>query len=265
MDISVLKSMKVIRDAAMALQGAEVAPLVAAAVEVANAYEESLSQHAIVSVGSAALSADEIAAKVVERLDILAVQRVKVALPDGVPPVPWRTADFGLVLDAADTCVLSEDDIGINLSPIDRHNTVRAIVEAVNAYYGCPQQPSPAEAATANSETQLPDTAGYPVLDYDAVEIPESEVESLKEAVRCDGVKNVSAAIDASISVATCREQRLAIAMRAVKCGLAICWLDQGLQDQPMQPAFTEVMKRVSEVVQAAVKVDEAGQSPSAA
>lgn len=172
MDISVVKSMKVIRDAAMVAQDAPMAPLVAAAVEVANAYEESLSQQAIVSVGSAALSADEIAAKVVERFTVVGASMVKRPLPHGVPPVPWRTADFGLVLDAADTCVLSEDDIGINLSPVERHNAACSIVEAVNAYYGGPQQPSPAEAATANSETQLPDTAGYPVPDYDAVEIP---------------------------------------------------------------------------------------------
>lgn len=172
MDISVVKSMKVIRDAAMSPLGAGSATLIAAAVEVANAYEESLSQQAIVSVGSAALSADDIARKVVERFTVVGASMVKRPLPHGVPPVPWRTADFGLVLDAADTCVLSEDDIGINLSPVERHNAACSIVEAVNAYYGGPQQPSPAEAATANSETQLPDTAGYPVPDYDAVEIP---------------------------------------------------------------------------------------------
>ena len=178
MDISVVKAMQVIRDAAMVAQRAEVAPLVAAAVEVANAYEESLSQQAIVSISAGpALSADEIARKVVEQFDIIAAERVAVALPDGVPPVPWRVDGDGDVWSASDRIFLSGLDLDAPVyeeGAASAFATVHAIVEAVNAYFGVRQPPSPAEAATANCETHLPDTAGYPVPDYDAVEIPEA-------------------------------------------------------------------------------------------
>jgi hypothetical protein len=179
MDISVVKSMRVIRDAAMALQGAEVAPLVAAAVEVANAYEEALSQQSVVSIGSGPLiDADAIAAKVVERFDIIAAERVKVALPYGVPPVPW-------VYDSRHESVVSSDGFAlfesheVGCGDFNEHyddcDTLEAIVEAVNAYFGgVSQPPTPAEAATDNCETQVPDIAGYPVPDYDATEIPPS-------------------------------------------------------------------------------------------
>jgi hypothetical protein len=179
MNLSVVKSMQVIRDAAKVAQRAEVAPLVAAAVEVANAYEDALSQQSVVSIGSGPLiDADAIAAKVVERLDVLAVERLQVPTPCGVPPVPWHVDSDDDVWSEDSRIFLSASDLQ---APVFSEGsassvaTVNAIVEAVNAYFGGVRQPpSPAEAATDNCETQVPDIAGYPVPDYDATEIPPS-------------------------------------------------------------------------------------------
>lgn len=175
MNLSVVKSMQVIRDAAKVAQRAEVAPLVAAAVEVANAFEELVSHQPVVSIGSGPLiDADAIAAKVVERFDIIAVERVKVAAPLGMSQLPWRYNDMGCIFSGPeDENEVEVADLWVSRDGI--HADGRAIVEAVNAYFGgVSQPPTPAEAATANCETQLPDTAGYPVPDYDAVEIPPS-------------------------------------------------------------------------------------------
>jgi len=126
------------------------------------AIDEALCDEPIVRIAGG-MTADQIAEKVVQRLK----SEVQEPLPPGVPPVPWRAAPGGDSSYSADDR-LTLDDSDLLSTPVFQEGgaspsaTIRAIVEAMNAYYS-PQ--TPAEAAAANSETGIPDTAGYPLAD----------------------------------------------------------------------------------------------------
>ncbi|MDX1968056.1 MAG: hypothetical protein SFV23_12850 [Planctomycetaceae bacterium] len=137
------------------------------------AIDEALCDEPIVRIAGG-VTADQIADKVVEKLlnrrQVVGAKLVQKQIPDGVPAVPWEVGKFGVTSEEG-RLVIDEDDMELtpvfaegSASPAD---TMRAIVAAMNAYYS-PQ--TPAEAASANSETGIPDTAGYPVPDYDAVD-----------------------------------------------------------------------------------------------
>lgn len=122
------------------------------------AIDEALCDQPIVRIAGG-MTADQIAEKVVQRLK----SEVQERLPRGIPALPWRVDVQGDAWSADGLILLTEGDIGVaarcDAAGVDRYATIRAIVQAMNGYYS-PQ--TPAEAAEANSETGIPDTAGYP-------------------------------------------------------------------------------------------------------
>lgn len=137
------------------------------------AIDEALCDEPIVRI-SGGITADQIAEKVIARLlehtQVVGAKLVQKPLPDGVPPVPWAYHEKPeSVTSADDFCLFESLDVGCG--DFGKHYgdiaTLKAVVAAMNGYYS-PQ--TPAESAAANSETQIPDTAGYPVPDYDAVD-----------------------------------------------------------------------------------------------
>ena len=129
------------------------------------AIDEALCDEPIVRM-SGGLTVDQIAEKVVARLiehtQVVGAKLVQKPLPHGVPAVPWTYGDSTERVGSADGFVLFESlDVGCGDfgNYYDDVATLKAIVAAVNAYYA---SQTPAEAAAGNSETQIPDTAGYP-------------------------------------------------------------------------------------------------------
>lgn len=121
------------------------------------AIDEALCDEPIVRI-SGGMTADQIAEKVVQRLK----SEVQEPLPKGVSPLPWTYSEYSGDIHDRDRSVVI-DMTSANLgseAEVDLHG--RAIVAAMNGYYS-PQ--TPAEAEAANSETQIPDTAGYPLTD----------------------------------------------------------------------------------------------------
>ena len=125
------------------------------------AIDEALCDEPIVRMSG--LTADQIAEKVVAKLiehtQVVGAKLVQKPLPDGVPPLPWDM-DQGDIMSDDGWVVVTERDLPFHGDGLDRQSTLQAIVAAMNAYYS-PQTPS--EAAAANSETGIPDTAGYPL------------------------------------------------------------------------------------------------------
>lgn len=139
------------------------------AMVVVRALEDELGESPIVHIEPGGVDYARIADAVVERLDVIFVERVKTPQPDGMTPVPWRYNEMGCIFGGPQ----DENEIEVAdlwVSQDGKHEDGRAIVEAVNAYFAPrTQSPTPTQAASANAETQIPDTAGYPVPDYDAV------------------------------------------------------------------------------------------------
>lgn len=130
------------------------------------AIDEALCDEPIVRIAGG-MTADQIAEKVVAKLiehtQVVGAKLVQKPLPDGVPPVPWVYHEKPeSVTSADDYCLFESLDVGCGDfgNYHDDVATLKAIVAAVNAYYA-PQ--TPAEAAASNSETGIPDTAGYPL------------------------------------------------------------------------------------------------------
>lgn len=125
------------------------------------AIDEALCDQPIVRIAGG-MTADQIAEKVVQLLK----SEVQERLPRGIPALPWEVDTQGDAWSADGLILLTEGYIGVaatcNAAGVDRYATIRAIVQAMNGYYS-PQ--TPAEAAAANSETGIPDTAGYPLTD----------------------------------------------------------------------------------------------------
>lgn len=123
------------------------------------AIDEALCDEPIVRIAGG-MTADQIAEKVVQRLlehtQVVGAKLVQKPIPDGLPPLPWSFSSYA-VRDAYERSILWDMDIEAD---VNKPLTCEAIIAAVNAFY-CPPQ-TPAEAATANSETGIPDTAGYP-------------------------------------------------------------------------------------------------------
>ncbi len=267
MHISVVKAMQVIRDEAKCFQRAEVAPLVAAAVEVANAYEEELSRSSVVSIISGpTINADEIAEKVSARLWAEGRLVRGMAQPLGMPPTPWHMADFDLVRDNAGNTVLDVDEIGVSLPQSVRRITARAVVEAVNAYFARGLLPHPpAQAATANSETQLPDTAGYPVDIPAAAEVPDRAGEKLQKAFDCEAISVVHEAYVKALNMASCKEERVALSLEGMRFAIAVLWMEAQLPAGELQPVNEAVQTYAADLVAKAYRGHRAGESPNAA
>lgn len=125
------------------------------------AIDEALCDQPIVRIAGG-MTADQIAEKVVAKLlehtQVVGAKLVQKPLPNGVPPVPWRMDDGDIVSDD-DWVVVTGRDLPFYGDGLDEQSTLQAIVAAMNGYYS-PQ--TPAESAAANSETGIPDTAGYP-------------------------------------------------------------------------------------------------------
>lgn len=123
------------------------------------AIDEALCDEPIVRIAGG-MTADQIAEKVVQRLK----SEVQERFQRGIPALPWEVDTQGGAWSSNGLILLTEGDIGVAASceaaGVDRYATIRAIVQAMNGYYS-PQTPS--EAAAANSETGIPDTAGYPL------------------------------------------------------------------------------------------------------
>lgn len=178
MDISVPEAIGLIRANAAATEG-EGQVSADLAMVVVRALEASLSDSGVVHIKSTsqptAIDYEKIADMVCERLDVIAVERVQTPQPVGMTPVPWRYNEMGCIFGGPQ----GENQIEVAdlwVSQDGKHEDGRAIVEAVNAYFSpTPRPPTPAEAASGNPETAIPDTAGYPVPDYDAVDIPSFE------------------------------------------------------------------------------------------
>lgn len=133
------------------------------------AIDEALCDEPIVRI-SGGMTADQIAEKVVAKLieytQVVGAKLVQKPLPIDVPPVPWTYSARTERVGSADSFVLFES-LDVGCGDFSKHYgdiaTLKAIVEAVNAYYCAPQ--TPAESSAANSETGIPDTAGYPLTD----------------------------------------------------------------------------------------------------
>lgn len=187
MEISVPEAIGLIRANAAATEG-EGQVSTELALVVVRALEDTLSESGVVHIKPQPVQApvidyDKIADAVVGRLDGMAAELVKKPAPEGMSPLPWRYNEMGCI-----HCGPKNDDeievADLWVSRDDRHEDGRAIVEAVNAYFlPTPKPPLPAEAATANAETQIPDTAGYPVPDYDAADVPSVENATAEDPV----------------------------------------------------------------------------------
>lgn len=131
------------------------------------AIDEALCDEPIVRMSSG-VTADQIAetvvAKLLEHRQVAGAKLSQKPLPEGIPALPWELDSDGDAWSADGMLLLVHEEIGTEVScenhGVDRIRTVSAIVEAMNGYYS-PQTPS--ESAAANSETGIPDTAGYPL------------------------------------------------------------------------------------------------------
>lgn len=125
------------------------------------AIDEALCDQPIVRIAGG-MTADQIAEKVVAKLlehtQVVGAKLVQKPIPDGLPPLPWSFSSYA-VRDAYERAILWDMDIEAD---VNKPLTCEAIIAAMNAYYS-PQ--TPAESAAANSETGIPDTAGYPLTD----------------------------------------------------------------------------------------------------
>lgn len=149
-------------DVVAALAAIRAKGLTAEAAILEAAIDEALCDEPIVRIAGG-MTADQIAEKVVAKLlehtQVVGAKLVQKPLPKGVSPLPWSYSEYSGDIHDRDRSVVVDMTLA-NLgseAEIDLHG--RAIVEAVNGYYS-PQ--TPADAAAANAETQIPDTAGYP-------------------------------------------------------------------------------------------------------
>lgn len=142
-------------DVVTALAAIRAKGLTAEADILEAAIDEALCDEPIVRI-SGGMTADQIAEKVVQRLK----SEVRQPLPNGVSPLPWTYKEYsGDIVDRDRSPIIDMTSANLGSeADVDLHG--RAIVAAMNAYYS-PQ--TPAEAASANSETGIPDTAGYPL------------------------------------------------------------------------------------------------------
>lgn len=164
-------------DAVSALAAIREKGLAAEADALEAAIDEALCDEPIVRMAGSPTAdqiADAVVAKLLDHAQVIGAKLVQKAASEVMSPLPWFYDERSDVLRDADDEVVADLGESSNQLATDRENG-RAIVEAVNAYFAPAQPPTPADAATANAETQIPDTAGYPVPDYDAVDIPSVE------------------------------------------------------------------------------------------
>lgn len=129
------------------------------AMTVVSELERVLSSQSVVQI-KAGPTADDIADAVVAKL-----RAARKSAPDTLPPVPWQVDnDVECLRDANSKIIVFAEEFGNGVDDASMA-AFRAIAEAINSYYlpHQPLPPTPAEAACANSETGIPDTAGYPV------------------------------------------------------------------------------------------------------
>lgn len=192
------------------------------AMVVVRALENELGESPIVHVESggvdyariAALMADDVADMVVKRLRAVLAKRQQVPAPAGMSPLPWRYSGMGCIYASDDT-----EAVDLWVSRDGVHEDGRAIVEAVNAYFSpTPRPPTPAEAASGNPETAIPDTAGYPLPDYDAVDIPSFENASQPTPSDSDPLRH---ALADALASATSPDRRIAITSMCLRSAVA--------------------------------------------